>query len=158
MCLHFSCSNTLCTCTLLQVQWSGKQLREAAIELQDSAQTEAQRRASQRYHLALVLPPHVLHILTLGKLNGKLSEWRAWRKLHYDLHCVHIHCFPKERYFMPASHIAPFSCRAINIISVFNALFGLAGTSLCISVFVHRWRGGVGSAVCLALRARVRTW
>ncbi|XP_039478312.1 uncharacterized protein si:dkey-103g5.4 [Oreochromis aureus] len=49
-----------------QAQWSGKQLREAAMELQDSAQTEAQRRAAQHSRLALILPPLVLHILTLG--------------------------------------------------------------------------------------------
>ncbi|XP_039987565.1 uncharacterized protein si:dkey-103g5.4 isoform X3 [Xiphias gladius] len=49
-----------------QVQWSGGQLREAAVELQDSSQTEAQRRAAQHSHLALILPPHVFHILTLG--------------------------------------------------------------------------------------------
>lgn len=59
---------------LLQVQWSGRQLREAAMELQDSAQTEAQRRAARCSHLALILPPHVLHILTQGKLVGKLSK------------------------------------------------------------------------------------
>ncbi|XP_047451086.1 uncharacterized protein LOC125014093 [Mugil cephalus] len=47
-------------------QWSGRQLREAAVELQDSAQAEAQRRAARHSHLALTLPPHVLHILTLG--------------------------------------------------------------------------------------------
>ncbi len=61
-------------CSLLQVQWSGRHLREAAIELQDSAQAEAQRRAAQRSVLALILPPHVLHILTLGKLAGKTVE------------------------------------------------------------------------------------
>ncbi|XP_038549320.1 uncharacterized protein si:dkey-103g5.4 [Micropterus salmoides] len=64
-----------------RVQWSGKQLREAAIELQDSAQTEAQRRASQRYHLALVLPPHVLHILTLGDEE----EWDQQCVWHSEL-------------------------------------------------------------------------
>ncbi|GLD57322.1 uncharacterized protein AKAME5_000956100 [Lates japonicus] len=57
-----------------QVQWSGRQLREAAVELQDSAQTEAQRRASQRSHLALILPLHVLHILTLGISTQSLRE------------------------------------------------------------------------------------
>ncbi|XP_030008436.1 uncharacterized protein LOC115431886 [Sphaeramia orbicularis] len=59
-----------------QVQWSGRQLREAALELQDSAQTEAQRRAAQCSHLALILPPHVLRILTLGDEE----EW--------DQHCA----------------------------------------------------------------------
>ncbi|KAG7238714.1 hypothetical protein INR49_031230 [Caranx melampygus] len=49
-----------------QVQWSGRQLREAVVELQDSSQTEAQRRAAQHSHLALILPSHILHILTLG--------------------------------------------------------------------------------------------
>lgn len=101
MCFPFLCSlNWLCACvflcasmqicastfhmpiiTLLQVPWSRRQLKEAAMELQDLAQTEAQRRAAQRSHLALILPPHVLHILTLGKLAGKLAEWRAWRKI-----------------------------------------------------------------------------
>lgn len=42
------------------------------MELQDSAQTEAQRRAAQHSRLALILPPLVLHILTLGQLFGKL--------------------------------------------------------------------------------------
>ncbi|XP_061576516.1 uncharacterized protein LOC133442523 [Cololabis saira] len=59
-----------------QVQWAGKQLREATMELQDAAQTEAQRRAAQRSFLALILPPHVLHILTFGDED----EW--------DQHCV----------------------------------------------------------------------
>ncbi|XP_034556228.1 uncharacterized protein si:dkey-103g5.4 [Notolabrus celidotus] len=49
-----------------QVQWPGRQLREAAVELQDSAQTETLRRAAQCSHLALILPSNVLHILTLG--------------------------------------------------------------------------------------------
>lgn len=60
------------SCSLFQAQWSGKQLREAAMELQDSAQMEAQRRAAQHSRLALILPPLVLHILTLGKSFGKL--------------------------------------------------------------------------------------
>ncbi|KAK1900668.1 ABC transporter G family member 28 [Dissostichus eleginoides] len=49
-----------------QVQWSGRQLNEAAVELQESAQNEAQRRVAQHTQLALILPPHVLDILTLG--------------------------------------------------------------------------------------------
>ncbi|KAJ4935626.1 hypothetical protein JOQ06_017157 [Pogonophryne albipinna] len=49
-----------------QVQWSGRQLNEAALELQESAQNEAQRRVAQHTQLALILPPHVLDILTLG--------------------------------------------------------------------------------------------
>ncbi|KAM4627455.1 uncharacterized protein ACJ7VT_002401 isoform 1-T1 [Polymixia lowei] len=55
-----------------QVQWSEpeRQLREAVVELQDSAQREAQRRAAQCSHLALLLPPHILHILTQGE-----EEW-----------------------------------------------------------------------------------
>ncbi|GAA6228396.1 uncharacterized protein LOC111665042 [Lates japonicus] len=64
-----------------QVQWSGRQLREAAVELQDSAQTEAQRRASQRSHLALILPLHVLHILTLGDEE----EWDQQSVWHSEL-------------------------------------------------------------------------
>ncbi|XP_060928461.1 uncharacterized protein si:dkey-103g5.4 [Limanda limanda] len=54
-----------------QLQWSGRQLREAAVELQESSQAEAQRRAAQHSHLALMLPPHVLHILT----QGDEEEW-----------------------------------------------------------------------------------
>ncbi|XP_036070856.1 uncharacterized protein si:dkey-103g5.4 [Oryzias melastigma] len=66
----------LCLCGVTdagscQFQWSGRQLREAAGELQDAAHTEAQRRAAQRSNLALVLPQHVLHILSLG--DGE--EW-----------------------------------------------------------------------------------
>ncbi|CAG6003331.1 unnamed protein product [Menidia menidia] len=49
-----------------QIQWSARQLREASVELQDAAQAEAQRRAAQRSYLAMILPSHVLHILTLG--------------------------------------------------------------------------------------------
>ncbi|XP_017284465.2 uncharacterized protein si:dkey-103g5.4 [Kryptolebias marmoratus] len=49
-----------------QVLWSGGQLRDATTELQDAAQSEVQRRAAQRSYLALVLPPHVLHTLSLG--------------------------------------------------------------------------------------------
>ncbi|CAK6968135.1 uncharacterized protein si:dkey-103g5.4 isoform X2 [Scomber scombrus] len=58
--------SALFKCLFRQVQWSGRHLRDAAMELQDSVQAEAQRRAAQRSHLALVLPPHVLNILTLG--------------------------------------------------------------------------------------------
>ncbi|XP_067362811.1 uncharacterized protein [Channa argus] len=64
-----------------QVQWSGGQLRGAALELQDSAQSEAQRRASQHSHLALILPPHVLHILTLGDRE----EWDQQCIWHSEL-------------------------------------------------------------------------
>lgn len=60
-------------CFLLQVQWPGRQLREAAVELQESAQTEAQRRAVQHSHLSLILPPHLLRILTQGK---GLASWQ----------------------------------------------------------------------------------
>ncbi|XP_034025206.1 uncharacterized protein si:dkey-103g5.4 [Thalassophryne amazonica] len=61
-----------------QVLWSGleKQLREAGADLQDSAHNEAQRKAAQHSHLALILPPHVLHILT----SGDEEEW--------DQHCL----------------------------------------------------------------------
>nr|XP_061828831.1 uncharacterized protein LOC133614686 [Nerophis lumbriciformis] len=59
-----------------QVQWSGRSLREAAVEMHDSAQAEAQRRTAQRASLALILPPHVLNILTLVDEE----EW--------DQHCV----------------------------------------------------------------------
>lgn len=44
------------------------------MELHDAAETEAQRRAAQRSYLALILPPHVLHILTLGKKC--LTRWQ----------------------------------------------------------------------------------
>ncbi|KAF7667131.1 hypothetical protein LDENG_00077930, partial [Lucifuga dentata] len=66
-----------------QVQWSGtgRQLREAVTELQDSAQTEAQRRTAQHSHLALLLPPHVLHILTLGDEE----EWDQQCVWHSEL-------------------------------------------------------------------------
>ncbi|KAF7198972.1 putative LOC107380336-like protein [Nothobranchius furzeri] len=57
---------SVCRVTDAQIRWSGKQLRDVATELQDSAQTEVQRRAAQRSYLALILPPHVLHILTFG--------------------------------------------------------------------------------------------
>ncbi|XP_041654027.1 uncharacterized protein si:dkey-103g5.4 [Cheilinus undulatus] len=64
-----------------QVPWSGRQLKEAAMELQESAQTEAQRRAAQHSNLALILPPHVLHILSLGDEE----EWDQQRVLHSEL-------------------------------------------------------------------------
>ncbi|XP_024910791.1 uncharacterized protein si:dkey-103g5.4 isoform X2 [Cynoglossus semilaevis] len=54
-----------------QVQWSGRQLREAAAELQESSQAEAQRRAAQHSHLVLILPCHVFLILT----QGDEEEW-----------------------------------------------------------------------------------
>lgn len=55
----------------LALQWSGRQLRDAALEQQDLARTEAQRRATGRSRLALVLPPPVLRVLMLGKLAGR---------------------------------------------------------------------------------------
>lgn len=64
--LQFSIFQTSAPC--LHLQRSGRQLRDAALEQQDLAQAEAQRRATRRCRLALVSPPHVLHILTLGKL------------------------------------------------------------------------------------------
>ncbi|XP_034723644.1 uncharacterized protein si:dkey-103g5.4 [Etheostoma cragini] len=72
----FQCLFRVTEANSYQVQWSGRQFREAAMDLHDSTQTEAQRRASQRSHLALILPSHVLHILTLGDEQ----EW--------DLQCV----------------------------------------------------------------------
>ncbi|XP_029303072.1 uncharacterized protein LOC115018281 isoform X2 [Cottoperca gobio] len=65
----------------VQVQWSGRQLKEAAVELQDSAQAEVQRRAAQSSHLALILPPHVSHILTLGDEQ----EWDRQCVWHSEL-------------------------------------------------------------------------
>lgn len=44
------------------------------MELHDSAQAEAQRRAAQHCHSALILPAHVLHILTQGNVTDKLVE------------------------------------------------------------------------------------
>ncbi|XP_061538031.1 uncharacterized protein si:dkey-103g5.4 isoform X7 [Phycodurus eques] len=60
----------------LRVQLSGKPLREAAVEMHDLAQAEAQRRAAQRATLALILPPHLVNILSLVDEE----EW--------DQHCV----------------------------------------------------------------------
>ncbi|KAK6297050.1 hypothetical protein J4Q44_G00331920 [Coregonus suidteri] len=56
-----------------QAHWvdTERQLREAAAELQESGQSEAQRRASQLSDLSLLLPPHVLLILT----QGDDKEW-----------------------------------------------------------------------------------
>ncbi|XP_062417626.1 uncharacterized protein LOC119229096 [Pungitius pungitius] len=64
-----------------QVQWSGRQLKEAAMELQGSAQMEEQRRAAQRSHLALILPMHVLHILT----QDDDEEWDRQCLWHSEL-------------------------------------------------------------------------
>ncbi|XP_061637986.1 uncharacterized protein si:dkey-103g5.4 isoform X9 [Phyllopteryx taeniolatus] len=59
-----------------EVQLSGKPLREAAVEMHDLAQAEAQRRAAQRATLALILPPHFVNILSMVDEE----EW--------DQHCV----------------------------------------------------------------------
>ncbi|XP_057695565.1 uncharacterized protein si:dkey-103g5.4 isoform X2 [Corythoichthys intestinalis] len=59
-----------------EVQWSSRTLREAAAEMHDLAQAEAQRRAGQHAILALSLPLHVLNILTLIDEE----EW--------DQHCI----------------------------------------------------------------------
>ncbi|XP_056230182.1 uncharacterized protein si:dkey-103g5.4 [Seriola aureovittata] len=64
-----------------QVQWSGRQLREAVVELQESSQAEAQRRTAQHSHLALILPLCVLHILTLGDEE----EWDQQNVWHSEL-------------------------------------------------------------------------
>ncbi|KAI9538610.1 hypothetical protein NQZ68_012262 [Dissostichus eleginoides] len=64
-----------------QVKWSGRQLNEAAVELQESAQNEAQRRVAQHTQLALILPPHVLDILTLGDEQ----EWDRQCVWHSEL-------------------------------------------------------------------------
>ncbi|XP_069003414.1 uncharacterized protein [Embiotoca jacksoni] len=77
----FQCLFGVTEANSYQVQWSGRQLRETAVELQDSAQTEAQRRAAQHSHLALILPPHVLHILTLGDEE----EWDQQCVWHSEL-------------------------------------------------------------------------
>ncbi|CAJ1065477.1 uncharacterized protein si:dkey-103g5.4 isoform X1 [Xyrichtys novacula] len=79
--LDSTLSHYLSKATEATVQWSGRQLREAAVELQDSAQSETQRRAAQQSHLALILPPHVLHILTLGDEE----EWDQQRVFHSEL-------------------------------------------------------------------------
>ncbi|KAG7479263.1 hypothetical protein JOB18_021861 [Solea senegalensis] len=65
----------------VQVQWSGRQLREASVELHDSSQSEAQRRAAQHWHLALILPQHVFHILT----QGDEEEWAQENVWHSEL-------------------------------------------------------------------------
>ncbi|XP_061137970.1 uncharacterized protein LOC133156175 [Syngnathus typhle] len=59
-----------------EVLWSGRPLREAAVEMHDLAQAEAQRRVAQRGTLSLILPPHVLNVLSLVDEE----EW--------DQHCV----------------------------------------------------------------------
>ncbi|XP_049582911.1 uncharacterized protein si:dkey-103g5.4 isoform X1 [Syngnathus scovelli] len=59
-----------------EVLWSGRPLREATVEMHDLAQAEAQRRVAQRATLSLILPPHVLNILSLVDEE----EW--------DQHCV----------------------------------------------------------------------
>ncbi|XP_037632372.1 uncharacterized protein si:dkey-103g5.4 [Sebastes umbrosus] len=77
----FQCLFRVAEANSYEVQWSGRQLKEAAVELQDSAQTETQRRAAQCSHLALILPPHVLHILTLGDEQ----EWDRQCVWHSEL-------------------------------------------------------------------------
>lgn len=54
-----------------QGEWADKerQLRAAVAELHEEAQAEAQRRAARREDLALILPPHVLLLLTRGEAH-----------------------------------------------------------------------------------------
>ncbi|KAK7882559.1 hypothetical protein WMY93_028733 [Mugilogobius chulae] len=63
-----------CVSDTQSYQWSVRSLREATLEMLQLSQAEAQRRTAG--HLALILPPHVLHILTLGDEE----EW--------DQHCA----------------------------------------------------------------------
>ncbi|KAL0973021.1 hypothetical protein UPYG_G00197840 [Umbra pygmaea] len=58
-----------------------RQLREAASVLQETGQSEAQRRASQLPELTLLLPAHILHILT----QGDESEWELRCFWHSEL-------------------------------------------------------------------------
>ncbi|XP_072314346.1 uncharacterized protein [Eucyclogobius newberryi] len=70
--------SSLCLCDTQSYQWSVTPLRAAALEMQESSQAEAQRRTAVCSHLSLILPPHVLHILTLGDDE----EWHrhcAWQ-------------------------------------------------------------------------------
>ncbi|XP_048122972.1 uncharacterized protein si:dkey-103g5.4 [Alosa alosa] len=57
----------------VQVQWteSDQQLREVVQELQESAQTETQRRHTHTSELTHLLPTHILNILT----QGDEEEW-----------------------------------------------------------------------------------
>lgn len=87
------------------------------------------------------------------------SHWVNWlaswqneeREGNYthDLHCSYIHCFPKDTLYMPASHIALFSCIAINIISMFNVLFELAACLVCASLSVYVGDGGEWDQQCV---------
>lgn len=74
---------------LLYFQWCGRHLREVVTQLQRSTQAEAQRRAIQSSRLALVLPAHVVDVLTLGKLAFRTTLfWIANVPLHYKLLCT----------------------------------------------------------------------
>ncbi|CAL8361243.1 unnamed protein product [Merluccius merluccius] len=66
-----------------QANWSdsGRCLRERVVELQDDAQCEAQRKVVQVSFLSLLLPPHVVHILT----QGDEVEWELQCVWHSQL-------------------------------------------------------------------------
>ncbi|CAL1570452.1 unnamed protein product [Knipowitschia caucasica] len=71
-------SLSLCVSNTQSYQWSVRPLREAAEELQESSQAEAQRRAAVCSHLALILPQHVHYTL----IKGDEEEWLvhcAWQ-------------------------------------------------------------------------------
>ncbi|XP_077467722.1 uncharacterized protein LOC144083614 [Stigmatopora argus] len=64
-----------------EVQWTSRPLREAAAEMHDLAQAEAQRRVAQHAFLAESLPSHLLNILSLVDQE----EWNQHRIWHTDL-------------------------------------------------------------------------
>ncbi|XP_062872784.1 uncharacterized protein LOC134334418 isoform X2 [Trichomycterus rosablanca] len=80
-----------CLYTALQeepdhIGWSDteKQLQEAAAELQEAARTEALRRSAEISELSLLLPEHVLLILT----GGDDEEWNQQCHWHTELTAV----------------------------------------------------------------------
>ncbi|XP_077578970.1 uncharacterized protein LOC144200601 [Stigmatopora nigra] len=64
-----------------QVQWTSRPLREAAAEMHDFAQAEAQRKVAQHAFLAESLPSHLLNILSLVDQD----EWNQHCIWHTDL-------------------------------------------------------------------------
>ncbi|XP_047676183.1 uncharacterized protein si:dkey-103g5.4 isoform X3 [Tachysurus fulvidraco] len=61
-----------------------KQIKEAAAELQDAVNKEAQRRNAVKSELSLLLPGHILLTLT----GGDEEEWKQQRQWHTELTAV----------------------------------------------------------------------
>lgn len=67
VCAHACMCVSLCVCVHCRPTGrTERKLRVAAAELQETDQSESQRRVSQLSDLSLLLPPHVLLVVTQG--------------------------------------------------------------------------------------------